>query len=72
MSNKLDKAIADTASILDHLVLLREIQNTGDCNTCKVKKNCRFAPKIGEIVRYNCPFYNGKIWFDDNVEDGDK
>lgn len=57
--DKLDKAIADVACILDHLILLRQIQQTGDCNRCKNKK-CGYAPKAGQMVRYNCPFYKAE------------
>lgn len=58
--NKLDKAIADVTCILDHLILLRQIQQTGDCNICK-NKDCGYMPKAGQIVRYNCPFYKADI-----------
>lgn len=44
------------------LKLLKEIQDSGDCNVCSVKKYCRYVPEIGDKVRYNCPFYNGRIW----------
>ena len=55
--NNLDKAIADVAYILDTLMAYRNIVQTGDCNRCKIKKECGVCPKPGEIVRYNCPFY---------------
>lgn len=54
--NRLDKTIADVAFILDNLILLRQIQSTGDCNIC-VNKDCGYIPKTGQMVRYNCPFY---------------
>ena len=54
--DKLNKTISDIAYILDSLILLRQIQNTGDCNECK-NKDCKCKPKIGQMVRYNCPFY---------------
>lgn len=56
MTDTLDKAIADVACILDHLILLRQIQQTGDCNICK-NRDCEYRPKAGQMVRYNCPFY---------------
>jgi len=56
MANELNKVISSTASILDNLLLLREILRTGDCNNCTNKK-CGYMPQIGQIVRYNCPFY---------------
>ena len=57
--NKLDAAISNVAYILDNLILLRDIQSTGDCNVCK-NKECKYKPKLGQMVRYNCPFYKAK------------
>ena len=54
--DRLNKTISDIAYILNSLLLLRQIQNTGDCNVCK-NKECKYKPKVGENVRYNCPFY---------------
>ena len=57
---KLDKAIADVCYILDTLLAYRKIVQTGDCNSCKIKKECDACPKPGELVRYNCMFYVAK------------
>ncbi len=54
--DRLNKTISDVAYILDSLILLRQIQQTGDCNVCK-NKGCKYKPKAGQMVRYNCPFY---------------
>lgn len=54
--DKLDNAIADTAYIFDCLRALRSIYETGDCNNCRTKR-CIYKPKPGQMVRYNCPFY---------------
>jgi hypothetical protein len=54
--DRLNKTIADVAYILDSLILLRQIQQTGDCNNCK-NRECGYMPKAGQMVRYNCPFY---------------
>lgn len=54
--SKLDDAISLVATILDHLVLLREIENKGDCNDCK-RMACSLKPRPGQMVRYNCPYY---------------
>ena len=54
--NRLDKTISDVAYILDNLMLLRQIQQTGSCNDCK-NKLCGYMPRVGQMVRYNCPFY---------------
>lgn len=55
--DRLDKAISDVAYILDTLMAYRNIVQTGDCNRCKIKKECGVCPKPGEMVRYNCMFY---------------
>lgn len=57
--DRLDKAIADVAHILDTLMAYRNITKTGNCNTCKIKKECGVCPKPGQTVRYNCAFYSG-------------
>lgn len=57
--DRLNKTISDIAYILDSLMLLRQILNTGDCNVCK-NKDCKCKPKIGQMVRYNCPFYKAE------------
>lgn len=57
--NRLDKVISDIAYILDNLILLRNIQKTGDCNICK-NRDCGYMPKAGQMVRYNCPFYKSE------------
>lgn len=57
--DRLNKAISDVAYILDSLITLKRIQNTGDCNVCK-NKECKYKPKVGQIVRYNCPFYKAE------------
>ena len=56
--DKLNKTIADVANILDNLILLRSILETGDCNNCN-NRNCAFKPSLGQMVRYNCPWYEG-------------
>ena len=57
--DRLNKTIYDIAYILDCLILLRQIQSTGDCNICK-NKDCGYTPKTGQMVRYNCPFYKAE------------
>ena len=55
--DKLDKAIADVSYILDTLMVYRNIVQTGDCNRCKIKNECKACPNPGEMVRYNCMCY---------------
>ena len=57
--DNLNKTIADVARILDNLILLRQILQTGDCNTC-ANKGCKYTPEPGAMVRYNCPFYKAE------------
>lgn len=57
--DRLNKTISDIAYILDSLILLRQIQNTGNCNECK-NKDCKCKPEVGQMVRYNCPFYKAE------------
>lgn len=64
--DRLNKAISDIAYILDSLILLRQIHQTGDCNICK-NKDCGYKPKTGQLVRYNCPFYKAES----EVQDAD-
>ena len=49
----------DHYQLAEWLKLLQRILDSGDCNTCAMLHNqCRYAPRIGEQVRYNCPFYS--------------
>lgn len=59
---RLDKVISEVAYILDSLQALRNIYETGCCNDCKCRAyECYYAPKAGQMVRYNCPFYEGIV-----------
>ena len=55
--SRLDDTISEIAYVLDALVAYRRIVQSGDCNSCSERKNCKYVPKTGEQVRYNCPFY---------------
>lgn len=55
--SRLDEEITRQGFILDSLIALRNILGTGDCNICAKKSKCEYAPKPGQLVRYNCPFY---------------
>lgn len=54
---RLDDVISNVAYILDSLMALRNIYESGCCNNCKGVNGCRYKPKLGQLVRYNCPFY---------------
>lgn len=57
--NRLDQIISDITYVRSCLKLLKDIQESGCCNDCHIKKYCKYKPKLGEQVRYNCPFYEG-------------
>ena len=57
--SRLDDVIADVAYILDTLMAYRNIAETGNCNICK-NKDCQWKPKLGQLVRYNCPHYKAE------------
>ena len=59
--SRLDDTISGIAYILDTLMAYKRIVQSGDCNSCAVSKNCKYAPKLGEQVRYNCPFYKERV-----------
>lgn len=55
--SELDDSIANITYILDSLMALRDIYESGCCNDCWKVKGCEYVPKVGQMVRYNCPFY---------------
>ena len=55
--SRLDDTISNVAYILDTLMAYRNIIESGCCNDCKEAKTCIYAPKPGQLVRYNCEFY---------------
>lgn len=59
--SRLDESIGNVAYILDALMAYRSIVNSGDCNDCKVYKECQYRPDYGQLVRYNCPFYKKEM-----------
>lgn len=57
ISNK--KCAEEHRQLAEWLKLLKRILDSGDCNDCAMSHSqCRYAPKWGEQVRYNCPFYS--------------
>lgn len=52
------KCASEHRQLAEWLKLLKRILDSGDCNDCAMlNSQCRYAPRIGEQVRYNCPFY---------------
>lgn len=55
----LEECVADHRQLAEWLKLLKRILDSGDCNDCAMlHRQCRYAPRRGEQVRYNCPFYS--------------
>lgn len=50
----------DIANILyklaDIVRVYDEIMSLHDCNDCE-KKDCQYKPKLGQMVRINCPLW---------------
>lgn len=55
--SRLDDSISTVAYVLDVLRVYRDIVNSGCCNDCCYVNKCKYAPKPGQLVRYNCPHY---------------
>lgn len=52
------KCADEHRQLAEWLKLLKRILDSGDCNSCALlHSQCRYAPRLGEQVRYNCPFY---------------
>ncbi len=56
----LDEMITQKAQELDWLRAYRDIVRCGDCNIFR-NKECIWKPNPGQMVRYNCPHYEGII-----------
>lgn len=48
----------DFRQLAEWLKALKEIWDSGDCNDCR-NGQCEWRPKLGHLVRYNCPHYVG-------------
>ena len=49
---------AEHRQMAEWLKALKEIWNSGDCNDCR-NGQCEWKPKLGQLVRFNCPHYVG-------------
>ena len=57
--SRLDDVIGEVAYILDSLMALRNIYQTGKtCNDCK-NIGCGCDPDPGQPIRINCPLWKG-------------
>jgi len=50
------KILSKVLSIIDYAEIMSKLP---DCNTCGVKK-CKYKPKLGQMTRINCPFWENK------------
>lgn len=57
MADKLNSSIE---YLLQCLAEYKSIIESGDCNTCEIANTCKYKPKLGELVRFNCMFYERK------------
>lgn len=48
----------DNYRLAGWLELLKEIWDSGNCNDCR-NGQCEWRPKLGQLVRFNCPHYVG-------------
>lgn len=52
------KCASEHRQLAEWLKALKEIWDSGDCNDCR-NGRCEWKPKLGQLVRYNCPHYVG-------------
>lgn len=60
-TSRLEDVIVNITYILSVIEAYRDIQNSGGCNECGKRMTCEYAPKLGQLVRYNCPFYEREV-----------
>jgi hypothetical protein len=57
--------------LAEWLRVLKEILDSGDCNGCR-NGQCEWKPKLGGLVRFNCPHYvgiaNAEVKADENSD----
>lgn len=53
-----EELISLIVSICDYARLGYSISTYDNCNNCKVS-DCKYKPKLGDAVRWNCPLWKG-------------
>lgn len=53
-----DECAKEHRQLAEWLKCLKEIWDSGDCNDCR-NGQCEWKPKLGQLVRFNCPHYVG-------------
>ena len=46
--------------VADCVEYYQRVKSYPDCNTCGVKKECKYCPALGEQTRINCPLWKSK------------
>ena len=65
---RLDETISNFEYVYQCLAEYKRISELGDCNDSGNLVGCEYLPKIGDMVRFNCPFYKDKKQRTDNLE----
>ena len=68
MESRIERIIGDAAYIIDTLRVYADIVNSGCCNECDKQRDCEYVPKVGQLVRYNCPFFIPDKWYRQRME----
>ena len=63
-----NKCASEHRQLAEWLKALKEIWDSGDCNDCR-NGQCEWKPKLGQLVRYNCPHYVGIANEEVNADD---
>lgn len=53
---KCEECAKEHRQLAEWLKALKEIWDSGDCNDCR-NGQCEWKPKLGQLVRFNCPHY---------------
>jgi len=46
--------------IADCMVAVNDMEQMHNCNDCRIKNRCAYAPEVGTPVRWNCPLWEEK------------
>lgn len=69
-AKRCEKCAKEHRQLAEWLKALKEIWDSGDCNDCR-NGRCEWKPKLGQLVRYNCPHYVGIANAEVNADDRD-
>ena len=56
LQSELEKVKAERDA---YKIYFDDLSSKPDCNTCD-DRDCRYRPRVGAIVRVNCPFWRGQ------------